>query len=273
MINLQFPIKFQFFNFKINTLKIMYIDTHAHLNFKAFDNDYAVVTSRAAVNKVKKIINVGSNLKTSKKAIEIVNEFKNSYATVGLHPIHVKDEIFSEEFAKMARNKKVVAIGETGLDYYYDRKNANVQKEVLLKHLQLANQLGKPVILHCRDAGQDLLSVLTSCSQLPKGVMHCFLENWDFAQVILDIGFYISFTGIITFTKNYEIYEVIRNVPLERIMLETDSPYLTPEPYRGKRNEPAFVVEIAKKIAEIKKIPLDTVAKQTSKNAIELFKI
>jgi TatD DNase family protein len=251
----------------------MYIDTHCHLNFKAFEGDYDATIMRAKSLRVEKIINVGSNFKTSKKAIDIASQNDGVYATIGLHPIHIKDEEFDAEFEKLVQDKKVVAIGETGLDYYYSKDDKEKQKEVFEKHIKLANVSGKPIILHNRDAGEDLLSMLTAQGQLPKGVMHCFSENWEFAQVILDMGFLISFTGIITFSKNYEIYKVIENTPLEKIMIETDSPYLTPEPYRGKRNEPAFVIEVAKKIAAIKKIPLEKVAEQTSKNAIELFKL
>lgn len=251
----------------------IFIDTHAHLNFESFAGDFESVILRAQKQKVEKIINVGSNLKTSRMAVEIAGKYSSCFAAVGLHPIHVKDESFDESFAKIAKEKKVVAIGETGLDYYYDKSNAALQKEVFLKHIQLANQISKPIILHCRDAGQDLLSVLMAQKSLPKGVMHCFNEDWHFAQIILDMGLYISFTGIITFTKNYEIFRVVENTPLEKILIETDSPYLTPEPYRGKRNEPSYVVEVAKKIAALKKIPLEKVAEQTTQNAIELFNI
>jgi TatD DNase family protein len=209
-----------------------------------------------------------------------------------LHPIHIKDEEFNEvEFEKLARDKKVVAIGETGLDYYYDRSSAELQKEVFEKSLKLATVLSKPIILHSRDAGEDVLSVLMSQKPEPEGVMHCFQGDWQMAKVILDIGLYISFTGLITFTKNQSTLEVIEKAPLERILIETDCPFMSPafvdlsavasakvetsagkpEPYRGKRNEPAYVIEVAKKISEIKKIPLKEVEKQTTKNAIELF--
>ncbi len=253
---------------------MMFIDTHAHLNFKDFDVDYPQVIERAFDNDVKNIINVGSNLETSKKAIAIAKEFNGVYAAVGLHPIHIKEEVFDEQaFLKLAKEKKVVAIGETGLDYYYDSSNSVNQKEVFNQHLKIAAQLSKPVILHSRDAGQDILSVLTDQRPLPKGVMHCFSEDWQFGKVILDMGFYISFTGVITFTKNTNTYEVIREAPLDRILIETDCPYLAPELYRGKRNEPAFVIEVAKKIAEIKKIPVEKVAEITTQNAKDLFKI
>ena len=251
----------------------MFIDTHAHLNFKDFQNDWLQAIERAKAANVRAILNVGSNFKTSKDAIEIAKKNTGVFAAVGLHPIHVKEEFEEDAFLKLAREKKTVAIGETGLDYYYDKSSAKKQEEIFTKHLQTAIKLAKPVILHSRDAGQDILTILMTQSPLPRGVMHCFQENWDFAKVILEMGLYISFTGLITFAKNYSTFEVIKEMPLDRILIETDCPYLTPEPYRGKRNEPAYVVEVAKKIAEIKKIPLEKVAEQTSKNAIELFKL
>lgn len=181
----------------------------------------------------------------------------------------------------MAKNKKVVALGETGLDYYYDRSTKNLQKEVFERHLKISQIVSKPVILHSRDAGEDVLSVLMAQRPEPLGVMHCFSGNWSYAKVILDMGLYISFTGLITFTKNADTFEVIYQIPLERILIETDCPFMTPafvettagkpEPMRGKRNEPAYVIEVARKIAEIKKIPLEKVADQTTENAIELF--
>lgn len=246
----------------------MFIDTHAHLNFKDFDLDWQQVIDRAKKANVQAIINVGSNLMTSRKAVEIAGEEKNIFAAVGLHPIHIKaptqrsesrhkvvgDEKFDEEkFLKLAQNKKVVAIGETGLDYYYNKTNAALQKEVLQKSIKLAYQVSKPIILHSREASDDLLPLLMAENPLPKGVMHCFEGDWQFAQMILEMGFYISFTGLITFSKNQKTLEVIKEAPLERILIETDCPYLAPEAYRGKKNEPAFVVEVARKIAEIKK--------------------
>lgn len=252
----------------------MYIDTHAHLNFQAFELDWQEVIKKAKKADIRAIINAGSNLKTSEKAIEIAEKEEGVFAAVGLHPIHVKDEEFDEgKYLELAKNKKVVAIGETGLDYYYDKSNALLQKDVLVKSIKLAQIVSKPVILHLRDADEDLLSILMGESTLPKGVLHCFGENWQFAQMILSMGFYISFTGIITFTKNQQTFEVIEKMPLEKILIETDCPYLTPEPYRGQRNDPTHVIEVALKIAEIKKISLGEVAEQTSKNAIELFKL
>lgn len=251
------------------------IDTHAHLNFKDFTNDWPEAIERAFDQDVKGIINVGSNFETSKKAIEIASKYpKGVYAAVGLHPIHVKDEEFEEEkFLKLAQDRKVVAIGETGLDFYYDKSNVEQQKEVFEKSLRIAQAVSKPIILHSRDSLEDVLSVLMAQKPEPTGVMHCFPGDWQYAKIILDMGLYISFTGLITFTKNQATLEVVKEAPLERILIETDCPFMAPQAYRGKRNEPAYVVEVARKIAEIKKIPLEKVAGQTTKNAIELFKL
>lgn len=252
----------------------MLIDTHAHLNFKDFNADYQAAIDRAVAANIGAIVNVGSNLATSQKAVKIAQDNKNIFAAIGLHPIHVKDETFNEtEFLKLAKNKKVVAIGESGLDYYYDKTCAKMQKEVFSRHIKLANIVLKPVIIHARESYDDVLSILTGQHPLAGGVMHCFLGKADFAKIIIEMGFYLSFTGIITFSKNNETVRVIQETPLEKILVETDCPYLTPEPHRGKRNEPIFVAEVARKIAEIKKIPFEKVAETTTQNAIKLFKI
>lgn len=252
----------------------MFIDTHAQLNFKDFSSDLNSVIERAFEVGVKNIIVPSSNLATSKKSIEIAENNPGIFSAIGLHPIHINEENFDEKvFLRLAKNKKVVAIGETGLDYYHHKDNKFDQQEIFVKHLKLANLVNKPVILHSREASDDILSTLMSQSPLPKGVMHCFSEDVNFAKVVTEMGFYISFTGVITFTKNTNTYEVIREVPLEKILIETDCPYMSPEPHRGQRNEPAFVIEVAKKIAEIKKLPLEKVEEQTTQNAKDLFKI
>ena len=273
----------------------MFIDTHAHLNFEAFEKDYRDVINRAFEADVRGIINVGSNLETSKKANEIAEKYPTGiYAAIGLHPIHVKEKFDETKYLKLAKHKKVVALGETGLDYYYDKSSAELQKEIFRKFLKMSHAVSKPVILHSRDAGEDVLSILMEERPEPRGVMHCFQGGWPYAKVILDMGLYISFTGLITFSKNYGTFEVIQNMPLDRLLIETDCPFMSPafvdsayvatsakgattagkpEPMRGQRNEPAYVIEVAKKIAEIKKISLEKVADQTSKNAIKLFKL
>lgn len=253
----------------------MYIDTHAHLNFEKFKDDWAEAVDRSFDSNIGAIIIPSSNLETSIKALEIAKHYdKGVYAAIGLHPIHVKEEEFdSAAFEKLIKNPKVVAVGETGLDYYYDRTSKEQQKELFRKHLNLAQKYAKPMIFHSRDAGEDVLSLLMEEKNDFSGVMHCYQGNWQFAKVLLDMGLYLSFTGLITFTKNSNTLEVLQKVPLDRLMIETDCPYMTPEPYRGQRNEPAFIAEVAKKIAEIKKISAEEVAEQTSKNAIGLFNL
>lgn len=260
----------------------MFIDTHAHLNFNAFRDDYKEAIKKAFDSNVKGIINVGSNFETSEKAIQIANEFANQsqndyfgvWAAAGLHPIHVKDENFNyNKYLELAKNPSVVAIGEMGIDLYHDKTTVDAQRDVFEKSLRIANHVRKPVILHCREGEEEMRAWLIGERNLPEGVFHCFAGDIDFANFVLDLGFLISFTGIITFTKNPKTLEVIKNVPIDKIMIETDCPYLAPEPYRGKRNEPAYVVEVAKKIAEIKNISLSEVENQTTKNAKALFKL
>jgi len=252
----------------------MFIDTNAHLNFEAFAHDYNLAISQAEKAGLGAIINVGSNLETSKKAIEIAEKFPNCFAAVGLHPIHVIDEKFNEtEFLKLARHPKVVAIGETGLDYYHDKSTAKFQKEIFQKHINIASQTNKPLIIHSREANDDIISYLMAQSLSLRGVFHCFPGDLQMANLVVDLGFLLSFTGIITFSKNYANLDVVKEMPLLKIMIETDCPFLTPEPHRGERNEPAYVVEVARKISEIKKISFEEVEKQTTQNAINLFKL
>ncbi len=264
----------------------MFIDTHAHLNFKAFNDDYQDAIERASDANVRKIINVGSNLETSEKAIAISSQLSafSLYASVGLHPIHVADEKFDyDTYLNLAKEEKVVAIGETGIDLFHDKNTYEIQKEIFSQFLLIAKEVNKPVIIHCREANNQLLEILKSQKALPKGVIHCFCGDWKFAKELLDLGFLISFTGIITFTKDpsrvreprrgSDLLEAVEKVPLDKIMIETDCPYLAPQNYRGKRNEPAYVTEVAKKIAEIKNLSLTEVEKTTTINAIKLFNL
>jgi TatD DNase family protein len=259
----------------------MLFDSHAHLNFKAFKDDYRQVIKRCQENNVW-MINVGSQYETSKKAIEIAEKYdKGVYAAVGLHPIHVEDENFDyEKYSDLAKNPKVVAIGETGLDYYRDKNNPSTsfrasQKEIFLKHLELARELNKPVIIHCREAHRDLTEILKIETQKLKansrGVIHCFTGNQKQAEKYLELGFYLGFTGIITYSSDYD--EIIKNLPLDKILIETDSPYLTPIPFRDQRNEPSYVKYVAEKIATLKNLPLEKIAEQTTNNALKLFSI
>lgn len=258
----------------------MLIDTHAHVNFKDYREDGDEVVKRALENGVW-FINVGAERDTSKRAVEYSEKYpKGVFATVGLHPFHVKDQEFSyEEYRELALKEKVVAIGEIGLDYYRiendDQETKSLQKEVFLKQLDLAEELQKPVIIHCREAHEDLLEILKSYtlnhkSNL-KGVAHSFLGNYKQAREYRKLGFKIAFNGIITFARDYD--RVISDTPLEDILLETDCPYLAPIPYRGQRNEPSYIIEVAKKLAEIKKIPLEEAINQTTVNAKKVFNL
>ena len=256
----------------------MLIDTHAHLNFKPFNKDWERAIKRAFDAGVKGIINVGSNLATSKKAVEIAENYgKGIYAAVGLHPIEVDREDFDEPaFLGLAQNPKVVAVGETGLDYFH-RSSREKQKEVFKKLVKIANTVKKPVILHSRESDDDLLALLDKkeyqVEASPRGVGHCVGRDLETAQKFLNLGFYLSFTGNITYNVGAKKEEMLKKVPLEKIMVETDCPYLAPQSRRGKRNEPAYVVEVAQKIAKIKGISLEELGRITTENAKNLFRL
>lgn len=270
--------------------KNLLIDTHAHVNFNDFKNDSNEVVRRALDSGIW-MINVGSERKTSERAVRMAEEYEEGvYAAVGLHPSHLieqdvereengetikyksKPEEFDYDFyLNLAKNKKVVGIGECGLDYFRnnDESFKEKQKEVFVKQLKLAREINKPIIIHCRDAHEDLLEILRLEAELPSGVMHFFTGSLEQAKKYIELGFYISFSGVITFTKAYD--EVVKNIPLDRILIETDCPYVAPIPFRGKRNEPQYVKYVAQKIAEIKGLSFEEVAMQTTKNARELF--
>lgn len=261
------------------------IDTHTHLNFKAFEKDCAQALRRSFDNGVEAVINVGSDYKTSKRAAEIAMETEGAYAAVGLHPIHAMDEEFDmEKYRGLAKAGKVVAIGETGLDYFHLPKERQeeflaLQEEVFEKHISLAKELDLPLIMHCRGSKEDpkgvygrMLEILKQNSGL-SGVIHCFSADWEIAQKFLDMGFYTGLTGIITFPKSEALAEVVGKAPLDRVLVETDAPYLSPEPYRGQRNEPWHVKFVIEKIAAIRGLEAIEVENQTAENARRLFKI
>ncbi len=276
------------------------IDSHAHLNFSDFDKDRDTILD-STLDSGTWVINVGSNFETSRKAVEIAQRHSQGvYAAVGVHPIHVLDEGSSREamLDLIQNNENVVAIGEIGLDYFHlesekgklnaDEKDAQFmavtkkkQQALLSQQLDLARTVNLPVIFHCRhyenyDAHHDILKVLEKFSTLYQnfklqGVMHCYTGNLQLAEIYLRLGLHIGFTGIITFSNDYN--EIIKAIPLERILIETDSPYLSPEPKRGKRNVPENVKYVAEKIAEIKGIKVSKVRKQTIENTRALFSL
>lgn len=255
--------------------KLKLIDTHAHVNLGDFEDDYKEVIKRS-LDEDTAIINVGTDKESSEKAIKIAEEYPDSvFVAVGTHPNGNADFDY-DYFLKLASGKKVVGIGETGLDYFRvgEQQERNKQKELFEKHVRLAVEINKPLIIHCREAHDDMLEILSAGRQKLKdkaGVMHFFTGTLEQAQKYIDLGFYVSFSGVVTFVKEYE--SVVKNIPMEKILVETDCPFATPIPHRGKKNEPSYVKYVAQKIAEIKGVNFDEVAEQTTKNARELFGI
>ncbi|MFH1429793.1 MAG: TatD family hydrolase [Candidatus Margulisiibacteriota bacterium] len=253
----------------------MLIDTHAHLNFLDYENDTIdAVLKRAKDSDVGLIINVGIDRKTNIESIALANAYPEIYATLGLHPhdAHHAGENNIEEFYKLAKeNPKVVGIGEIGLDYYKPRNSLKKQQDIFRAMLDLAKELGLPYIVHNRDSSEDVLKIIKDSNYF-NGVMHCFGGDIKLAEKVLTMGMMISFTGVVTFKNAILVQETAAAIPLERIMLESDAPYLAPAPHRGQRNEPAYVSLIAEKIAEIKEEELATVKEITSANVFSFFK-
>lgn len=251
----------------------MLIDTHAHLNSNDYNEDFEETINRAIENDVKKIIVVGFDEKTNELAIELANKYSFIYASVGLHPTEVtnnNDYIFSL-IEKQLVNKKVVAIGECGLDYYWKKETKDIQIAAFKKQIELSLKYDLPLIIHNRDASLDTLNTLRSFNCKLKGVMHAYSASKEMLKDFLDLGLNISIGGVVTFKNAITIKEVASIVPLEKLLLETDCPYLTPSPYRGKRNEPAYVKYICEEISKIRNISYEELSKATSENAIKLF--
>ena len=251
-------------------------DIHSHLNFPDFNKDRGDVIKKMKEENIWTIC-VGADKKTSQECVELAEKHENIFASIGLHPTD-NDEIFDiDYYRELAKHPKVVAVGETGLDYYRieNRELRIKQVEIFIKHIELALELNKPLMIHCRDAHDDVIEILKAKSLKLKanlrGNIHFFSGVWEQAQKYFDLGFSISFAGPITFSNQYN--ETIKNAPIDKIMIETDSPFVAPTPYRGKRNEPIYVIEIAKKLAEIKNLSLEKVIKQTTRNAKEVFVI
>lgn len=255
------------------TQNIFLIDTHTHLDFDRFDADRDAVIERAKLENVRAIITIGTDYNTSLAAVNIAEAHTNVFAAVGVHP-HDAKSMTDEQFVKLKEllaHPKVVAIGEVGLDYHYDYSPRDVQRRVFRQFLDLSLETQMPLIIHTRESDEDVLDVIQSKSKKGwRGVFHCFAGDEHMARTVIDLGFITSFTGNITFKKSTSVH-VMGTVPLDKLMIETDSPFMAPIPYRGKRNEPAFVVKVAEKISEVKEIPFDEVAMATTQNAIDLF--
>lgn len=264
------------------------IDVHCHLNFKAFSSDYNEAIKRAFDLGVKKIINTGTSIETSKSAVELAEEYENLYAIVGIHPHHADklEEGWDEEILKIAKSsKKVVAIGEIGLDYYSYASNGIVdpklQKDAFIRQIEIAKEVKLPLQIHNRQAGEDVIKILKeNRSKLMNkpGMFHCFAGTKEVLRDALDLGFCIGFDGNLTYEglakgETVRLPDLAELTPLDRLVTETDSPYLAPEPHRGSRSEPSYVIIVGRKLAEIKAISFEELEKNTEENAVRIFSL
>jgi TatD DNase family protein len=253
------------------------IDSHCHLIFENFENDLKDVVSRFRLKGVKKLVHACCELTEIPKLQKISNEFNEIYYSVGLHPLEAKKwETSSKSLLRSSalKDRRVVAIGELGLDFFKS-ENKTQQIDALIPQMELASELELPVIIHCRDAANEMIEIcrdLSKNGKCPRGVLHCWTGTPNEMRQFLDLGFYISFSGIVTFPKAHDIHECAKIVPKDKYLIETDSPFLAPVPHRGKRNEPAFVENVANFMADLRSTELITIAKESSKNAEDLFK-
>jgi TatD DNase family protein len=254
----------------------MFIDSHAHLDGPKFDEDREAVMRRAKNACVSTIINVGFDIPSCQRSIALAEAYPQVYAAVGIHP-HDAADAKEEDFVllkKWTTHPKVVALGEMGLDYYRNLSPKDMQRQVFVRQMALAREVKKPIIIHNRDAHGDIMDILhREFYGIPGGVMHCYSGSVEMAKEVVKMGLYISIAGPVTFQNARKLWEVAGEVDLNSLLIETDAPYLTPEPYRGKRNESAYVRFAAEKIAEIKNISIEEVATITSANAKKLFKL
>ena len=248
-------------------------DSHAHYNDEKFEEDREEILKEIYRSGVTKLVNAGYSLESSKSTIQIANSHDFIYSTVGISPNDIADYKKEDlkEIKNLAKSPKVVAIGEIGLDYYWNKENKDLQKEVFISQIEIANKLNLPIVIHTREAVYDTLEILKNNNCNKKGIFHCCPFNVDLVREGLKLGFYISFAGPTTFKNSKNAPEIIKMVPLDKMLIETDSPYLSPEPFRGKRNDSRNVKYIAQKIAEVKQIPLEEVAKATYNNAEKIF--
>ena len=260
----------------------MLIDSHAHINLPNFDKDREQVMARARQGGVRALINVGLDVESSRASLELAKNYDGVFSTVGFHP-HQASEMGEDELkvlAELAQDERVVAVGEIGLDFYRNLSPRQSQEKAFRRQLDLAVELGLPVVVHCRQAHRQVLDILSgwvkstlSAGRLRRGVMHCFSGDIELAQLYIEIGFYVSLAGSVTYPSAGELVQVAREIPLNRLLLETDSPFLAPQAYRGKRNEPAYVALVAEKVAQVRGVPREVVAKAAAENTISLFRL
>ncbi|MBE8163280.1 MAG: TatD family hydrolase [Bdellovibrionaceae bacterium] len=249
----------------------MWIDTHTHLDSLESVEE---AVKNAELNKVSKIITIGTGKNDHFKVLELSKKYKNVYCTLGVHP-HEAENFDPETESFMLSHltdPKVVGVGEIGLDYYYDNAPKELQKEVFKRQLQIAKDFNLPVEIHAREAEDDIVALLTEFKGQVSGIIHCFSGSQNFANEVLSLGYNLSISGIVTFKKADQLRDIVKNTPVDRLHIETDAPYLTPIPFRGKKNQPSYVVYVAEKVAEIKNLSLDELSKQLQKNTHSLFK-
>jgi TatD DNase family protein len=257
----------------------MYIDSHCHINFPELAGRMPEVMAKMAENRVTHALCVCVDLPEFPEVLSLAEQYPHIYASVGVHPDYeVTQEPNRAELVRLSAHPKVVAIGETGLDYYRLQGDLEWQRERFRTHIRASRETGKPLIIHTRSASEDTIRLMQeegagTDAGGAGGVMHCFTESLQVAEAAMAMGFYISFSGIVTFKSAKELQAVARAVPLERMLIETDSPYLAPVPYRGKMNEPAYVMHVAQFIASLKEMPVEQVAEKTSENFFKLFNI
>jgi TatD DNase family protein len=251
----------------------MFIDSHCHLNFPDFANRLSELYQHMADNQVSHALCISVDLETFPEVLAIAESRDNLFASVGVHPDYEDcTEPTLEDLIKLAANPKVIAIGETGMDYYRTPGPLKWQQDRFRVHIRAARETNKPLIIHTRAASEDTLRIMAEeKAGEAGGVMHCFTESMEVAQAAMDMGFYISFSGIVTFKNAKELKEVAKAVPLDRMLIETDAPYLAPVPFRGKTNEPAFVKHVAEEIARLKEVSVEEVGEKTSRNFRKLF--
>ena len=253
----------------------MIIDTHCHLDFTEFKDDFSIMLDNAKKNDVLGMQTICTKIEEFPKILNIALKQPNIWCSIGTHPHNAGDEghISKEHILEQCNNDKVIGIGETGLDYFYENSKRDIQIKSLYKHIEVSKKTNLPLIIHARDADDDIIEILTTEYKKEKftGVIHCFTASQKLADAALSIGFYISFSGIITFKNAENIRKSCEIIPINRILIETDAPYLAPIPFRGKRNEPSFITETLKKISEIKKMPINETKEITTNNFFNLF--
>ena len=254
----------------------MFVDSHCHLDFPKLAEQIDDVLIRAREAKISKMVTICTRVRDFERIAAIAERHENVFCSVGTHPHHAGEEsdVSVDEIIGLARHPKVVAIGEAGLDYHYNKSPHDIQKTVFRRHIEVARETRLPLVIHTRDADEDTLTILEQ--EMAKGafpaLIHCFTAGRKLAETVLDMGLYISLSGVLTFKNSADIQEIATDLPLDRVLVETDAPFLAPVPCRGQTNEPAFTVHTAQKLADLKAIPLEDVARATTENFHNLFR-